>query len=162
MIRPRCTAGWLAAIVLASTWLAPAGASADETAAEQAYRVDIEQLAGDAMAGRGLGGEGIERAAQWIERRLGELQLQPAFGDSYRQPFPVKVGVGMQGENQIEGLAGDDWVPLGFSSSGSFDGGLVFAGSIHRIGIHHNDRVQSRRLVKSGDPVQIVLRHIRR
>lgn len=115
-----------ATILLAClTWQLPA---MEVLLAEQAYARDVAELAGDEMGGRGLGTEGIERAAGWIEYRLAELELTPAFGDTYRQPFPVKTGVTMHGVNQVDGLSADDWVPFGFSSSGEFSGELVFAG----------------------------------
>jgi len=89
---------------------------------------DVRVLAADDMEGRGLGTKGIERAASYIETRLRDLKLQPAFGKSYRQPFEVKTGVAMGDGNRIEGLAAGDWTPLGFSSSGSFKAPLVFVG----------------------------------
>jgi len=100
----------------------------EETAAAAAYERDIRQLAGDGMEGRGLGTEGIARAADWIENELRAIGLAPLFDEGYRQPFEVKTGVSMQGDNAIDGLGADDWVPLGFSSSGEFYGELVFVG----------------------------------
>ncbi|MGH9579972.1 MAG: M20/M25/M40 family metallo-hydrolase, partial [Terriglobales bacterium] len=85
-------------------------------------------LAADEMEGRGLGTNGLERAAIWIERRLRASGLAPAFGRSYRQPFQVKTGVALAEGNSIERLKPEEWTPLGFSSSGSFAGELAFAG----------------------------------
>jgi len=115
-------------IILLGACLSCPWAIADGASAEQRYLEDLATLASDEMGGRGLGSEGIERAADWIEGRMTDLGLVPAFETGYRQPFPVKTGVTMQGSNTVDGLAADDWVPLGFSSSGSFDGELVFAG----------------------------------
>jgi len=95
---------------------------------EATFDHDVHVLAADDMEGRGLGTKGIERAATFIETRLRDLKLQPAFGKSYRQPFEVKTGVAMGDGNRIDGIAAGDWTPLGFSSSGSFDAPLVFAG----------------------------------
>jgi Tol biopolymer transport system component len=101
-------------------------ASADELA--DRFRSDVEALASDSMEGRGLGTEGLERAADWIETRLRAGGLKPAFGTSYRQPFQVKTGVELGEGNSFRGIAPTDWVPLGFSSAGKVEGELVFAG----------------------------------
>ena len=89
---------------------------------------DVAVLASDEMEGRGLGTAGLGRAADWIEKRLRAIGLRPAFGESYRQPFEVKTGVALEDGNAIEGVAEDDWVPLGMSSSGAFSGELAFVG----------------------------------
>ncbi|MGE5175832.1 MAG: M28 family peptidase [Hyphomicrobiales bacterium] len=88
----------------------------------------IFALAADSMEGRGIGTEGIVKAASWIERRMRALKLTPAFDGSYRQTFPIKTGVVREPGNRIDGVDSTDWVPLGFSSSGSFDAPLVFVG----------------------------------
>jgi Tol biopolymer transport system component len=89
---------------------------------------DIRVLAADDMEGRGLGTKGIDRAADYLEKRMREIGLAPAFGKSYRQPFPVKVGVSAGPNNALDGVAREDWTPLGFSSSGAFDGEIAFVG----------------------------------
>ena len=128
---------WGAALIL----LASAGRAAssappapDERLAAEFQR-DVAVLAADDMEGRGLGTEGLRRSADWIEKRLRALGLAPAFGPSYRQPFRVKAGValaapGADGRpaNELEGVAADDWTPLGLSSSGAFSGELAFVG----------------------------------
>ncbi len=95
---------------------------------EKPLREAVFALAADDMEGRGLGTAGLDRAANWIERRLRASGLAPAFGRSYRQSFPVKTGVTLGEGNSIEGLRADEWTPLGFSSSGSFEGELAFVG----------------------------------
>jgi Tol biopolymer transport system component len=80
------------------------------------------------MEGRGLGTKGITLAANYIEAQLKDAKLQPAFGKSYRQKFPVKMGVALGANNKIEGLSSEDWTPLGFSSPGSFSGKVAFVG----------------------------------
>jgi Tol biopolymer transport system component len=88
----------------------------------------IRTLASDAMEGRGLGTNGIKKSADYIEKQLRDAKLQPAFGKSYRQKFPVKMGVSLGAKNKIDGLADDDWTPLGFSSAGAFSGPIAFVG----------------------------------
>ncbi|MBV8515880.1 MAG: M28 family peptidase [Acidobacteria bacterium] len=88
----------------------------------------IRTLAADDMEGRGLGTQGIGKAASYIETQLRDARLRPAFGSSYRQKFPVKMGVALGAKNAIEGLSADDWTPLAFSSAGSFAGPIAFVG----------------------------------
>ena len=88
----------------------------------------IRTLSSDAMEGRGLNTKGLAKAADYIEAELRDAKLQPAFGDSYRQKFPVKMGVALGPDNNINGLRPGDWTPLGFSSPGSFSGPIAFVG----------------------------------
>src|ERR1051325_2362049 len=92
------------------------------------FEHDIKIVAADDMEGRGLGTKGIEHAAAFLEQRLRDLKLQPAFGNSYRQPFDVKIGVEMGEGNRLSNVADDAWTPLGFSSSGKFHAPVVFVG----------------------------------
>jgi Tol biopolymer transport system component len=105
-----------------------------------AFRDAVFALAADSMEGRGIGSAGIARAAAWIEGRLRAMRLAPAFGDSYRQRFPIKRGVTLVEGNGIDGLKPGDWAPLGFSSSGDFSGELAFVGyGIDAPAIGYND-----------------------
>lgn len=95
---------------------------------ESRFRDGVATLADDAMEGRGLGTEGIERAAEFIEGELRELGLEPAFEGGYRQPFEVRTGVVAGPRSRLANVARDDWTPLAMSSPGTFEGELVFAG----------------------------------
>lgn len=94
----------------------------------QSIEKHIRTLSADAMEGRGLNTKGLEKAADYLEAELRAAKLQPAFGKSFRQKFPVKMGVTLGDKNRIEGLSADEWTPLGFSSAGSFSGPLAFVG----------------------------------
>ncbi|HEX2832868.1 MAG TPA: M28 family peptidase [Thermoanaerobaculia bacterium] len=94
----------------------------------QTIEQHIRTLSSDAMEGRGLNTEGLKKAADYIEKQLRAAKLRPAFGESYRQKFPVKMGVTLGDRNAIDGLSNDDWMPLGFSSSGAFEGKIAFVG----------------------------------
>ncbi|HEY0142837.1 MAG TPA: M28 family peptidase [Thermoanaerobaculia bacterium] len=96
--------------------------------AQTPLETHIRTLASDEMEGRGLGTKGLAKAADYIEKELRASGLQPAFGKSYRQGFPVKTGVASGTNNRIEGLKSDDWTPLGFSSPGTFAGQIAFVG----------------------------------
>src|SRR5438093_3753646 len=94
----------------------------------QQFERDVRVLASDRMEGRGLGTQGLERAADWIETQLRDT-LKPAFPEhSYRQPFRVKTGVARVEGNRLSGLPESDWTPLGMSSSGPFLGDVAFVG----------------------------------
>ena len=113
--------------VLLLLLLLPAVAASTTPSATQ-FQHDVRILASDRMEGRGLGTQGLERAADWIEGQLGTF-LKPAFPDqSYRQPFRVKTGVRRAEGNRLGGVADADWTPLGMSSSGSFHGDVAFVG----------------------------------
>src|SRR3954453_17059550 len=121
----------LAASLLLSTF-----AFADEPQ----LRKDVTFLASDATEGRGIGTKGIGKAADYIHGRLKSIGLQPAFGKSYRQQFPIKTGIALGSGNKLEGVADGDWTPLGFSSAGSFAGPIAFVGyGIDAAPIGYND-----------------------
>jgi Tol biopolymer transport system component len=88
----------------------------------------IRTLSSDEFEGRGLNTKGLGKAADYIEKQLRAAKLAPAFGKSYRQKFPVKMGVTLGPNNRIEGLSNDDWTPLGFSSPGAFSAPIAFVG----------------------------------
>lgn len=108
--------------------LAIACLSLTATAQQPPIERHIRTLSSDAYEGRGLGTKGLQKAADYIERELRAAKLQPAFGKSYRQPFPVKMGVSLGAKNAIAGLTADDWTPLGFSSPGTFNAPIAFVG----------------------------------
>jgi Tol biopolymer transport system component len=89
---------------------------------------DVRTLAADDMEGRGLGTKGIDKATAYLEGRMRAIGLQPVFGTSFRQPFPVKIGVSAGTNNRLGDVAPADWTPLGFSSAGAFDGPIAFVG----------------------------------
>src|SRR3954451_15691518 len=95
---------------------------------EPQLRKDVAFLAAPDTEGGGIGTQGIHKAADYIEGRLKGIGLQPAFGKSYRQPFPIKTGVALGGGNKLQGVAEGDWTPLGFSSAGAFAGPIAFVG----------------------------------
>ncbi len=88
-------------------------------------------LADDAMEGRGLGTDGLARAADLIATELAAAGLEVSA-----QEFDVQVGVARDAteERLAFGRGGDDatadaWTPLPFSSPGSVDGApIAFVG----------------------------------
>ncbi len=92
------------------------------------FEKDVRVLASDEMEGRGLSTRGIDKAAAYLEKRLKELGLQPAFSGGYRQLFPVKTGVRLAAGNELSSASPEEWTPLACSSSGEFSGELAFVG----------------------------------
>lgn len=120
--------------------LAATGARAEAPKMIRQIELDVRTLAADRMEGRGLGTGGIKLAAAYLEQRLQSLGLRPAFGTSFRQPFPVKIGVSLGSGNHLDGVADADWTPLGFSSPGAFAGDLAFVGyGIHAPPLGYDD-----------------------
>lgn len=90
-----------------------------EEALEAAERIDGARLletqsalAHDSMEGRFPGSEGSRMARDLVEERFRELDLEPAFGDSYRQGFRVDTeeGEGADAEN-VAGLVRGEQFP---------------------------------------------------
>src|SRR5260221_5462906 len=118
-------------IAAVALFLLPSLTHADEPQ----LRKDVGYLASEETEGRGIGTKGIDKAADYLEGRMKSIGLVPAFGTSYRQPFPIKTGVALDEGNDLKGVAPndsymflqtDDWTPLGFSSSGAFSGPIAF------------------------------------
>ncbi len=110
----------------------PAARVADAAPATSCFQGIVEVLADDDMQGRGVGTEGLERSARFLEGRFAALGLQ-ATASGYTQPFETVTGVAIGPENSLawgstRGEPGVDFTPLGFSSSGEFTGPLVFVG----------------------------------
>ena len=75
---------------------------------EPQLRKDVAFLAADDTEGRGIGTKGIEKATDYLEARMKAIGLVPAFGKSFRQPFPIKTGVTLDDGNELQGLGKDD------------------------------------------------------
>ncbi len=95
---------------------------------------DVAWLTAPEQEGRGLGSEGLARAAKGLAERFAEAGLQPGGTQGFLQEFETTVHL----EIGTSSLASDtqgleleperDFLPLMVSESGSFDGELVFAG----------------------------------
>ncbi len=89
------------------------------------------ELSSDEMGGRGIGTDGLERAAVLLEGRYRAAGLGDA-GVGHRQEFEAVTGVELGADNALGDGAplalGQDWTPLGFSTNGDFGGDVVFAG----------------------------------
>lgn len=93
---------------------------------------DIEVLASAEYGGRGLGTEGLELAAKFLETRLGELGLQPAGENgTFRDSFNVAVkGVLQSASLSVNGKAvpAEGFRPFSFSASGNVEADALYLG----------------------------------
>jgi hypothetical protein len=145
-------------LLLALTLLAPAAlAQADaEPAVPDVVRLraHVAHLASEKLEGRRTGTPGAQEAALYVAREFMRYGLRPGGGThadgmgekSYLQEFPFVAGVELGQGNAltvtrrvtdatqgtplaIDFRAGEDWMPLGFSSNGKVEGAaLVFVG----------------------------------
>ncbi|HLF20337.1 MAG TPA: M28 family peptidase [Bacteroidota bacterium] len=98
----------------------------------------IKYLASDQLEGRKSGSKGAQLAAKYIENEFQSYGLKP-MGDNrnYLQKFDFLAGVKLGSKNtlsfrdsvgQTDLKLNEDFRPVGFSSSGSYEGEIVFAG----------------------------------
>ena len=101
-------------------------------------RQHLTFIASDELAGRKPGTEGIERAAEYIASQFASYGLSGAGPDgSFLQTFEMVTGIEPGAGNAFSATLGGrskslamdkDIRPLGFSSSGTFSGPVVFVG----------------------------------
>ena len=112
-------------------WLLVSCATEEPFDPQQCFSELSTALSTDEMDGRGIGTDGLEKAAVLIEDRLREAGLADA-GIGYRQPFTAVTGVVLGSGNTLADahplVVGTDFTPLGFTSNGAFSGEVVFAG----------------------------------
>jgi aminopeptidase YwaD len=110
--------------------------SQEITAAE--LQKHVKYLASDELEGRRIGTKGADAAAEYISKEMKSYGLKP-IGDkgTFFQNFDFVAGVKIDKINAltlttsgktIGYTPGKDYVPLGFSSSDSYSGGVVFVG----------------------------------
>ncbi len=81
-------------LTLSAAWLALWSCQGSRSRVEPVTAKEIEThiriLSSDRFEGRGLGSPGIELAARYQEDCFKTFGLEPAFGSSYRQTFPLR------------------------------------------------------------------------
>jgi len=114
--------------------------------AQQPARIqqDVKYLASDELEGRLTGSKGATEAADYIAAEFRRVGLKP-LTTGYKQKFPYVAGVSLGKNNSFlfgkEKLnVGVDWLPLGFSSSATVAGDVVFVGyGITASELNYND-----------------------
>ena len=98
------------------------------------YMQHVSFLASDDLKGRGNGSPELERAAEYIAAQFRSYGLQAAGENgTYFQKFDITTGAEFGSKNtlQVSGVSkekGKDFVTMPVSSSGSYEGPVVFAG----------------------------------
>lgn len=123
----------LLCLLLSVSALAAGSLPLRELSAER-YQQHVTFLASDQLKGRGNGTPELERAAEYIANQFRTYGLQPA-GDNgtYFQKFDLTTGAEFTSKNalQIDGVSKQkdkDFVTMPVSSSGTYEGPIVFAG----------------------------------
>ncbi len=99
---------------------------------------DLAFLASPFLEGRDAGTNGIKIASQYIANRFNAIGLKPGGeNNTFYQYLTTALGVKMDSGNSLEVIVGNqstnwqsqqDFVPFGFSASGTISGDVVFAG----------------------------------
>jgi hypothetical protein len=129
---------------LALWLLVVARAEGAETAAQSEGRLkeSVTYLASDALEGRGVGTEGLNKAAEYLAAQFARLGLRTdLFNGTPFQEFEATLSaelgpaeknrlvfVGSGGDTPAELKLNDDFTPLAVGGSKAFEGPLVFAG----------------------------------
>src|SRR5262245_13126118 len=101
-----------------------------ESPAAQRILQDIKYLASDELEGRGVGTQGIDRAADYIRQQFQTAGLKPVLPDGgYFQSFQTPDGSKLADPNRliVQGEAGvtltlrKDFMPLAISGEGAVD-----------------------------------------
>lgn len=141
------------------------GVAEDQTTIDR-LRADVKQLASDEWEGRGVGTEGLNKAADYIAQNFRDagLNVTAAGGDAF-QDFNINNGAELGSPNGITFLSpdgevalemGQDFEVCSFGSAGSVAGELVFAG--YGI-ISKNPDYDDYENIDVKDKIVIVMRH---
>ena len=106
----------------------------------------VRYLADDALEGRGAGTNGAGCAAQYIADQFEAIGLESAGSNgSYFQGFPIRAGAVLGAGNTLRTPQNTytlttDWIPFGYSASGTVAGTLLYGGdAINRPGDPNNE-----------------------
>ncbi|MBN8729391.1 MAG: M28 family peptidase [Acidobacteria bacterium] len=130
-------AALLAALLCAAAFAAPPARDLKPAPDETAYIDHVRYLASPELKGRGTGTPELEKAAQYIAKQFQRLGLKPVDGRKFLQEFPVTTNARLGKNNAVELTMGGDrnklksdsqFIPFNFSTSGTFEGNIVFAG----------------------------------
>jgi len=151
---------YLSSLVALPTARPPAEVVSDLSAAR--YFEQVKFLSSDEMKGRGDGSPELDKAADYIASQFRTFGLRPMGDDNtYFQKFQLTTGAVLGPNNELE-VNGDklkinqDFVPIAFSDTASFDGALVFVGyGITAPELHYDDYEG----ISANGKIVVVLRH---
>ncbi len=112
------------------------------------FRAHIAMLAHDELEGRATGSNGIDLAAGYIAGQFAAAGLSPGGPHgTYLQNFDLSTGVELLEESSLTPGDGGtppelrvDFLPFGFSTTGSFESDVIFVGyGINNPDRNHND-----------------------
>jgi hypothetical protein len=137
---------WICPVSLLGLLLAPIAPAAEIAAeSESRLRDSVTYLASDELEGRGVGTEGLNKAAEFLAAQFARLGLKTdLFDGTPFQKFEVTVTseMGPNDQNQLalvgpakegqpqktELKLGENFTPLALGGSGTLDAPIVFAG----------------------------------
>ena len=126
------------------------------------YIEHVKFLSSDEMKGRGDGSPELDMAADYIASQFRTLGFRPMGDDNtYFQKFQLTTGATLGPNNELE-INGnevkikEEFVPITFSNTASFNGPLFFAGyGITAPDLHYDDYAG----VNVNGKIVVVLRH---
>ncbi len=151
--------------VYVARWLEAEGPTEPQIA--DRLQVAVSWLADDQRQGRGIGTEGLEASAVWLEEQFGRLGLQPAGDEGqarqrFEVPLSVEPGAGTRLVIDGQEIAAEEFRIASFSAPGTVAAEVVPVGygiSAPEEGVDHyadlavNGRIVAvRRFTPSGPP----------
>jgi hypothetical protein len=126
------------------------------------YFEHVKFLSSDEMKGRGDGSPELDKAADYIASQFRTLGLRPMGDDNtYFQKFQLTTGAVLGPKNELQLNADklkikEDFVPITFSDTATFDGALIFVGyGITAPELHYDDYEG----ISANGKIVVVLRH---
>ncbi len=129
------------------------------------YLAHIKYLASPKLKGRGTGSPELETAAHYIAGKFRSYGLKPVTGLTFYQGFQVTTNAHLGPRNELDAKlpsgertfkAPGDFVPFNFSSTGTAEGEVVFAGyGITATEYHYDDYAG----IDAKDKFVLILRH---
>ncbi|HYO08599.1 MAG TPA: M20/M25/M40 family metallo-hydrolase [Tepidisphaeraceae bacterium] len=126
-------------------WRASDAAATTTRPTAVSARQALAYLASDELEGRGIGTEGLDRAARFIAEQFQAAGLQPPAGrEDYFQRFEIGTAASAGPKTRLATgdrtyTKGEDFTPVGFSAEGTFAGPVVFVGYGMKSDAHHYD-----------------------